>query len=243
MAKPDRNSVPASVQQSTRTFFVTSSTIQGRNLLQSTRMAELFIDVLPTYTSQNKFRVHEFVVMPNHVHLLITIDNSMSIEKAMQLIKGNFSYRAKKELGVKHEIWQRGFSENRVYEQESYAEFRSYINNNPVKAGLAKVAEEYPFARLICASKKPQGLKPRTFCAYGTSKTRALILVFYTQRSSKLYTGSIFFYMDSFVRFQYFSRCSLPAPNSPVHGSIFSARISRLTGKIQCLGNRRGQLS
>jgi REP element-mobilizing transposase RayT len=37
--------------------------------------------------------------MPNHVHLIVTVNREMSIEKAVQLVKGNFSYRAKKELG------------------------------------------------------------------------------------------------------------------------------------------------
>ena len=44
-------------------------------------------------------QVHEFVFMPNHVHLLITPAPDVSLEKAMQFIKGGFSYRAGKELG------------------------------------------------------------------------------------------------------------------------------------------------
>ena len=71
-------------------------------------MATLFIDVLRQYMRAGKFKIHDFVVMRNHVHLLITVSNSMSIEKAMQLIKGNFSYRARTELGLNCEIWQRG---------------------------------------------------------------------------------------------------------------------------------------
>ena len=53
--------------------------------------------------------VHEFVVMPNHLHVLMTVPEEMTIEKAMQLIKGGFSFRAGKELGFKGDIWQRGF--------------------------------------------------------------------------------------------------------------------------------------
>ena len=72
-------------------------------------MAGLFIDVLRGYVREGKFRVREFVVMPNHVHLLVTVSREMTIEKAMQLIKGGFSFRAKKELGFLGEIWQRDF--------------------------------------------------------------------------------------------------------------------------------------
>lgn len=107
-------------------------------------MALLLIDVLRHYTVERKLRVHEFVVMPTHFHILVTIDGEMAVEKAVQLIKGNFSYRAKKELGYTREIWQRGFSELRVYDKESYFEHKKYIDENPVRAGLASSAEQYP---------------------------------------------------------------------------------------------------
>ena len=73
-------------------------------------MANLFIDVLRSYMRARKFKVHEFVVMPNHVHVLLSVLQEMSIEKAVQMMKGNFSYRAKKELGYPWEVWQKGFS-------------------------------------------------------------------------------------------------------------------------------------
>ena len=123
-------------------------------------MAALFIDVLRGYVKDGKFKVHEFVVMPNHVHLLITVGDDMSIEKAVQLIKGGFSYRAKKELGFLGEVWQRGFSDVRVRDEESFAAYRLYIRNNPVKAGLIGVAEEYAHGSLYLRRLKAQGLKP-----------------------------------------------------------------------------------
>ena len=78
----------------------------------------------------------------------------MSIEKAAQLIKGNFSYRAKKELGVTREIWQKGFSEVQVLSEASFIQHQNYIDENPVKAGLASSAEEYPFCSRFLKKKK-----------------------------------------------------------------------------------------
>lgn len=72
----------------------------GRALLQSERNATLLVDVMRSYVAAGKFRLHDFVIMPDHVHLLITVEGEMTIEKAMQFIKGGFSYRLKKELGV-----------------------------------------------------------------------------------------------------------------------------------------------
>jgi REP-associated tyrosine transposase len=154
MARPSRNSSPAAIELQSRTFFVTSKTIEGKALLQSDRMAALFIDVLRSYVLAKKFRVHDFVVMPNHFHLLITIDGEMSIEKALQLIKGNFSYRAKKELGFQREIWQKGFSEVRILDRRNFLSHRSYIESNPVKAGLADLPEQYLYGSAFLRKQK-----------------------------------------------------------------------------------------
>lgn len=90
-------------------------------------MADLFIDVLRLTMRSRKITIHDFVVMPDHVHVLMTIAGDMSIEKAMQLIKGGFSYRANKELGFRGEIWQRGFSDVRITDRQSFEQHREYI--------------------------------------------------------------------------------------------------------------------
>jgi putative transposase len=73
------------------------------------------------------------------------VDQSTSIEKAVQFVKGGFSYRAKKELGHQGEIWQNGFTEFRVNDRESFLRSRTYINENPVKAGIVHSPENFPY--------------------------------------------------------------------------------------------------
>ena len=119
MSKPSRPSVPANASGRARQFFVTSKTAV-KALLQTDRMASLFVDVLRTYTQAGRFVVHEFVVMPDHVHILLTVPGDKSLERTVQLIKGNFSFRAKKELGFQGEVWQRGFSDVRIATAESF---------------------------------------------------------------------------------------------------------------------------
>jgi putative transposase len=160
MAKPSRPSGPENAKAEFRTFFVTTRTTGGKPILQTDRMAALFIDVLRGYMRAGKFKVHEFVVMRNHVHLLLTVGDDMSIEKAVQLIKGSFSFRARTELEFDGEIWQRGFSDVRVKDEESFRAHQQYIFNNPVKAGLAGIPEEYSHGSLYLRRLKTQGLKP-----------------------------------------------------------------------------------
>jgi putative transposase len=131
----------------------------GRALLQSERNAMLFVDVLRSHVRHGKFAVHDFVVMPDHVHLLITPAREMTIERAMQLIKGGFSYRVKKEHGHSGEVWQRGFWELRVEDRESFQRHREYIAQNPVRRGLVDSPEEFPFSFTYLAKRKAAGAK------------------------------------------------------------------------------------
>lgn len=105
----------------------------------------LFFDVLRSYVAAGKFKVHDFVIMPDHVHMLITVPGDATIEKAMQLVKGGFSYRLKREFDYLGEVWQRGFSEVQILNRESYLQHRAYIAQNPVRAGLVDSAEKFPF--------------------------------------------------------------------------------------------------
>jgi REP element-mobilizing transposase RayT/catechol 2,3-dioxygenase-like lactoylglutathione lyase family enzyme len=125
-------------------YFITASTFQKQNILQSDRMAGLFVDVLLHYRQKQKYLQHEFVVMPDHFHLLIT--PLQSLERAMQLIKGGFSFRAKRELGFIHEIWQPSFYDRRVRDAKEYFAFREYIRQNPRKRGLTVKAENYSYS-------------------------------------------------------------------------------------------------
>jgi len=90
---------------------VTTSTWGRRDLFRNERWANLLIDTINHYRG-SAYLLHEFVIMPDHLHLLIT--PLTSLEKAVQFIKGGFSYRAEKELGSNMEVWQKGFSDHRV---------------------------------------------------------------------------------------------------------------------------------
>jgi putative transposase len=124
-------------------------------------MAGLFIDVLRAQMRSGRMVIHNFVVMPNHVHVLLTVSGDMSVEKAMQLIKGGFSFRANKDLGFRGEILQRGFSDVRVVDEQSFQQHREYIENNPVKAGLVGLADEYPYGSLHLKKRKHAGAEAR----------------------------------------------------------------------------------
>ncbi len=160
MAKPPRDRASTS----SNTYFVTAGTWKGCALFQSERVAKLFVETLFNYRGQKKIQVHEFVVMPNHFHILLTPETGVTLERAMQLLRGGFSYRAGKELGIHGEIWQRGYVDHRVRDAADHVHHRDYIRLNPVRANLVGVPEEYPYSSAHPSFELdpvPQGLKPR----------------------------------------------------------------------------------
>ena len=157
------------------TYFVTSSTFQKKALLQSERMASLLIATLIEYRNQQKYELHEFVVMPDHFHLLIT--PIVTLERAVQLIKGGFSFRAGKLFRVPGNIWQTSFYDRRVRNAAEYETFRQYIYWNPVKSGLASKPEEFAHGSASQRARLdpvPQRLKP-SLNQENTRSTEALL--------------------------------------------------------------------
>lgn len=143
-----------------QTYMVTSSTWGRRALFQKDSWAQLLIDTLYHYRG-SAYQLHEFVVMHDHIHVLLT--PKTSLEKVVQFIKGGFSYRAKRELGSNMEIWQKGFSDHRIRDASDYRIHQIYIQENPVRKHLCERAEEYPYSSArggFELDAAPQGLKP-----------------------------------------------------------------------------------
>jgi putative transposase len=128
--------------QETRTYLVTAITAQRRRLFQVTANAELFRQTLLDYRGQGRFLLHAYVVMPDHFHVLITPASEVSLEKAMQFIKGGFSFRLKSKM----DVWMRSFNESQIMTPDKFADCVRYVEENPVRARLVSGADEYSFS-------------------------------------------------------------------------------------------------
>ncbi len=143
-----------------QTYFITSDTWERRALFCAEPWARLFFKALLSYRGKD-YLLHEFVLMPDHFHLLIS--PTSALEHAVQLVKGGFSYRVKKEIGSNAEIWQRGFADHRIRDAEDYDKHLHYIHLNPVKRGLCTDPREYQYCSAFPGWKLdpiPQWLKP-----------------------------------------------------------------------------------
>lgn len=127
------------------TYFVTFSTWQRRRLFVVESYARLFLKTLYGYRRQRRFELHAFVLMPEHVHLLLTPASNMTLGRSIQFIKGGYSHALGAELGRKGEVWQRGFTDHRIRDAADFHAHPGYIHDNPVKRGLAASLSEYRY--------------------------------------------------------------------------------------------------
>jgi putative transposase len=124
------------IAQTSARFYIhltlTTVTYNRRRLFQVPANAELFLETLQHYRTAGAYKLHAFVVMPDHVHLLLT-PRDKTISQVMNLIKGAFSRR----IASNFPIWQRGFTHHLVLDAAQFESRRTYIHQNPIRANLA----------------------------------------------------------------------------------------------------------
>ena len=125
-----------------------------QNLFQCDEVAELMVATFLKYCDAGEFELHEYVVMPNHIHLLLSLNDQQQLGRAIQLIKGGFSHSLRERGIVFRAVWEQRYYDRRVRDEKEFAEFARYIRQNPVRKHLAECAEGYPY------SSAGRGLKP-----------------------------------------------------------------------------------
>ena len=126
-------------------YFVSSRTWQSRALFQKPEIAQLLIEQLLDCRERGFYRLHAFVVMPDHFHALLTPAESASLEKAMQMIKGGSAHTIKQTLKYAAPVWQPGFHDRWIRDAAEYKTRMDYIRANPIAARLATKPNEYLF--------------------------------------------------------------------------------------------------
>ncbi len=145
------------------TYFVTTKAWQSMSVFQVQEIAEILVRKILEYRDRKSYLLHEFVLMPNHLHLLLTPSQSVTLEKAIQLIKGGSSHEIHRVRGESTQIWQSGFHEARVRDWLDFKKKVDYIRFNPVAAKLVQRPEEWPYTSAsgkFALDPIPQGLKP-----------------------------------------------------------------------------------
>lgn len=150
MARPKHRSKPGA------TYFVTTDTWRHRALSRNSALAEIVEKTLFQYRDNGSYLVHRYVVMPDHLHLILTPGETTTIEKPVQLIKGGSSHEIGLRAQIRFPVWHPGFTEHQIRDATDFERHIRYIDMNPVKAGLAHKPSEY----LFCSARGKHTLDP-----------------------------------------------------------------------------------
>jgi putative transposase len=136
-------------------------------MFRNERWADLLRETILHYAGTG-YSLHAYVIMPDHLHMLIVPQDTL--EKAIQLLKGGFSFRVKRAFNWPFEIWQQGFTDHRIRDEADWKHHIEYIRQNPVEARLVEDPSLYPYLDFPLEA-FPQGLKPGEI--FGVSDVRA----------------------------------------------------------------------
>jgi putative transposase len=145
--------------------FVTSKTYRNTKIFSERKVADLLIQTIFEVKKKLKFQLVAFVVMPDHIHLMVVPDKRNSISDVMRHIKGRFSrrynylsrrmnssdyetlnQRAGNSSQPKPKVWQASFYDHVIRNGKEFVERINYIYNNPVRANLAGEPEDYEYS-------------------------------------------------------------------------------------------------
>ena len=119
--------------------------LSDRRHLAEPAVAQTVVDSIRHRQQANTWDMHEFVVMPNHVHMLFNIVNG-SLKPAMTSFKRWTARQANALLNPnQRHFWQEDWFDHWVRSHEEYLGLVDYIRLNPVKAGLVKKYQDWPY--------------------------------------------------------------------------------------------------
>jgi putative transposase len=123
--------------------FITFCCFQRRKLLASLDVAESFEHALERIRRDYWLRVYGYVVMPEHVHLLVSEPERQTLAVAIKSLKQGV---ARRNIGAAEHFWQKRYYDLNVRDHKQFIEKVRYIHRNPVRAGLCSAPEDWPFS-------------------------------------------------------------------------------------------------
>lgn len=117
----------------------------GECFLRDPRIATLMENAMRFHDGQ-RFELLSWVVMPNHVHALLRVGDTTPLSKIIQNWKSISALAANKTLGRSSEFWQADYWDTFMRDEKQTQKAVRYIENNPVKAKLCRLPEEWPFS-------------------------------------------------------------------------------------------------
>jgi REP element-mobilizing transposase RayT len=119
-------------------YHVTTITLGRQPIFSELRSARVLVNALREAQARGEATTLAFVIMPDHMHWLLQLEARISLSKLVGAVKAVTAH------GVGGRIWQGGFHDHALRQEEDLVALARYIVANPLRAGLAQRAGDYP---------------------------------------------------------------------------------------------------
>ena len=146
-----RTSLPGSIYSITKCVDDTVAPLicDLSNLENESEVPKLVVECLRWLQENGRLRCEAYVVMPDHVHLIMALGEDQDLSSVMASF-GSYSARGiNKARQRKGRFWQRGFYDHRLCSKEAYTRHLGYIRENPVRKGYVESPEDWPYSCLF----------------------------------------------------------------------------------------------
>ena len=137
------------LHHSEQSHFLTFSCYHRFALLAEMEMQDAFLLALDQTRRRFQMRIYGFVVMPEHVHLLVSEPVDGMLSRAVQMLKSEISIQARragKRAAGELPFWQTRYFDHNVRNYEGFVTQLRYIHRNPVKRGLCALPQDWPWS-------------------------------------------------------------------------------------------------
>ena len=128
-----------------RIYLVTACCDERRRIFESSTSAGILITEFCHQHNSGRCASLAYVVMPDHFHWLVQLAGKCSLEKVVGLTKGRTAHRINAVNNGQGRIWQPGFHDHALRDEESIEATANYMIHNPVRAGLVAESDEYRY--------------------------------------------------------------------------------------------------
>jgi REP element-mobilizing transposase RayT len=129
-------------------YLLTTATHNRQRLFLDPARAQIASGVIHAASTWGDARLLAWVLMPDHWHGVLQFGNE-PLARAMNRFKGNFTRALNTSLAIHERVWDRSFHDRALRADEDVRQAARYIVANPIRAGLAKNALDYPYWNAI----------------------------------------------------------------------------------------------
>jgi len=126
-----------------RAYLITTSSWNREAIFLNIGLGRLVADEIEVSDKVGRTITYAYVVMPDHLHWLFKLGSKQSLSSVVRRVKGKSSFLVNRARDSPDAVWQPGFHDRAVREEESLEVLGNYVVHNPVRAGLVEKIDDY----------------------------------------------------------------------------------------------------